>query len=257
MGVLDDAIREHLELKRLHGAAEEEVRRQEEEALGPARRDVAPAEAGDGAATAEAAEGELQVADQVPPEAPTQLHDAGAESEHSEEAEPSLEPEHPLEPEPSLDAESTEEPELAVEPEPPLEPEPSLEAEPQPNTERSFEAPPSESVESAPTALDEPAGDLESLEPKADHPPSEPTFAPHSPEHGPAAPGDTPPRGFEAFDDDDELLEEKEGEPHAEGDEGDEEDADVLEDTPDFLQETPEHDRLWFEQKPPRDFDFD
>ncbi len=32
---------------------------------------------------------------------------------------------------------------------------------------------------------------------------------------------------------------------------------DVLEDTPDFLQETPEHDRLWFEQRPPRDFDFD
>jgi hypothetical protein len=27
--------------------------------------------------------------------------------------------------------------------------------------------------------------------------------------------------------------------------------------TPDFLQETPEHDRLWFEQRPPRDFDFD
>ncbi len=32
---------------------------------------------------------------------------------------------------------------------------------------------------------------------------------------------------------------------------------DVLEETPDFLQETPEHDRLWFEQKPPRDFDLD
>jgi hypothetical protein len=32
---------------------------------------------------------------------------------------------------------------------------------------------------------------------------------------------------------------------------------DVLEETPDFLQDTPEHDRLWFEQKPPRDFDFD
>jgi hypothetical protein len=39
--------------------------------------------------------------------------------------------------------------------------------------------------------------------------------------------------------------------------EPEEEDPDVLEDTPDFLQETPEHDRLWFEQKPPRDFDFD
>ncbi len=33
-------------------------------------------------------------------------------------------------------------------------------------------------------------------------------------------------------------------------------DEDVLEETPEFLQETPEHDRLWFEQKPPRDFDF-
>jgi hypothetical protein len=32
---------------------------------------------------------------------------------------------------------------------------------------------------------------------------------------------------------------------------------DVLEETPDFLQETPEHDRLWFEQRPPRDFDWD
>ncbi len=34
------------------------------------------------------------------------------------------------------------------------------------------------------------------------------------------------------------------------------EDDDVLDQTPEFLQETPEHDRLWFEQKPPRDFDF-
>ena len=32
---------------------------------------------------------------------------------------------------------------------------------------------------------------------------------------------------------------------------------DVLEETPDFLQDTPDHDRLWFEQRPPRDFDFD
>ena len=34
-------------------------------------------------------------------------------------------------------------------------------------------------------------------------------------------------------------------------------DEDVLEETPEFLEETPEHDRLWFEQKPPKDFDFD
>jgi hypothetical protein len=48
MGLLDDAIRQHLELKRQHGAPEEELKRQEEEALGPARRDVAPAETTDG-----------------------------------------------------------------------------------------------------------------------------------------------------------------------------------------------------------------
>jgi hypothetical protein len=38
MGLLDDAIREHLELKRQHGADPEEVSRQEDEALGPAPR---------------------------------------------------------------------------------------------------------------------------------------------------------------------------------------------------------------------------
>jgi hypothetical protein len=54
---------------------------------------------------------------------------------------------------------------------------------------------------------------------------------------------DTPTQGFDALSVDDEPAEE-----------GDE---DVLEETPDFLQDTPEHDRLWFEQKPPRDFDFD
>ena len=35
MGLLDDAIREHLELKRRHGADPHEVARQEDEALGP------------------------------------------------------------------------------------------------------------------------------------------------------------------------------------------------------------------------------
>ena len=43
MGLLDDAIREHLELKRRHGANTEEVDRQEREALGAARR-AAPEE---------------------------------------------------------------------------------------------------------------------------------------------------------------------------------------------------------------------
>src|SRR5919202_1805456 len=38
MGVLDDAIREHLDLKRRRGASAEEIARAEAEALGPPRR---------------------------------------------------------------------------------------------------------------------------------------------------------------------------------------------------------------------------
>ena len=36
----------------------------------------------------------------------------------------------------------------------------------------------------------------------------------------------------------------------------DDREDDVLEDTPDFLEDS-EDDELWFEQKPPKDFDFD
>jgi hypothetical protein len=178
MGVLDDAIRQHLDLKRRHGAAEEDLRKQEEEALGPARREVAPADSDDGEPTGEAA----------------------------------------LEPELSEVIAEEEPQELVVD----------------------------EAV------------------------PEEPPAAPVAVEETPVA--DTPPQGFETLDpdelpdddelpsddevpdveelDDDELVEEDD-------DEDPDEDPDVLEDTPDFLQETPEHDRLWFEQKPPRDFDFD
>jgi hypothetical protein len=51
-----------------------------------------------------------------------------------------------------------------------------------------------------------------------------------------------------------ESLERPATEEYVQPDEGPE-GEDVLEETPEFLQETPEHDRLWFEQKPPRDFD--
>jgi hypothetical protein len=40
MGLLDDAIREHLELKRAHGADPNEVERQEREALGAPRQEA-------------------------------------------------------------------------------------------------------------------------------------------------------------------------------------------------------------------------
>ena len=43
MGLLDDAIREHLELKRLRGADPSEVAREQREALDPVPRDGHPA----------------------------------------------------------------------------------------------------------------------------------------------------------------------------------------------------------------------
>ena len=161
MGLLDDAIREHLELKRRHGASPEEVERQEQEALGPARR------------------GEFE------------------------------------RPEPG--------PEPAEEP-PPAEESPEEEPPEDAAAEASPVAPP-------PVPVEEPAPAAEPWLDEPDEVPAEDALEHH------AAPVDE---------------EEEEAPPPAvPGGE------DVLEKTPEFLQETPEHDRLWFEQKPPRDFDFD
>ena len=150
MGLLDDAIREHLELKRKRGADTHEVERQEHEALGPPVR------------------GEFAQTPQDP--------------DAAELAEPALPAEHEL-------------PAEAVQAEP--EPEPAVGQQTTEYTPPDVEVP------------DE--------EPRADEPP------PEDP-----APGEEPAGG-----------------------------EDVLEETPEFLQETPEHERLWFEQKPPRDFDLD
>jgi outer membrane biosynthesis protein TonB len=180
MGLLDDAIREHLDLKRKHGAGEDEIHRQEAEALGPARRDFAAdaGQGGDGAVSATAP------AEVEPEPEPVASEPAGWLDEEPGAApfDPVVEPPEPAHAEDPLPAE---------EPLPAPDPAPAAEA--------------------------------------------------------PAAPArresQTPTQGFDALSVDDE--------PPAEGDE------DVLEETPDFLQDTPEHDRLWFEQKPPRDFDFD
>jgi hypothetical protein len=231
MGVLDDAIREHLDLKRRHGAAEEELRQQEEEALGPARREVAPADSEDGDGTGEQSPAEVEA----------------AETAHAEQ--------------PELDEEHDHEPELSE-----AIPDSAVRSDAQAGEATAlYEVPaedsdPEAAVEERPAAEhhDEPVGHDEPAhhdEPTDHHEPlgaapAETAFDEGEPydeeERAPA--GDTPPQGFEARDEE-ELLEE-EGEPS-------DEDADLLEDTPDFLQETPEHDRLWFEQKPPRDFDFE
>jgi hypothetical protein len=189
MGVLDDAIREHLELKRKHGVPEDEVQRQEEEALGPARREVAqqPEDAGTAAAAA----------DETAPFDGEHGPGAGAEA-------------LPAEPD-----------EHAAEAEPPA-------AAPEPSAEEPF---------------------AEGDEPFADAPTVHDSVVDEAPPE-PLAPG-RPLAEDEELDFAAEELEDED----PDAPEGEHED--VLEDTPDFLQETPEHDRLWFEQKPPRDFDFD
>jgi hypothetical protein len=150
MGLLDDAIKEHLELKRRRGADAEEVTRLEQEALGPPQR----GEFAGAAAPAEAADAP------VAPPADAPAEPAPETAEHD-----------------------------IAEPEP--------EPEPRDAADDGWREAPEEVVVDQPTVEYTPPAD-----------------------------------------------------PPAEGE-------DVLEETPEFLQETPEHDRLWFEQKPPRDFDLD
>jgi hypothetical protein len=157
MGLLDDAIRDHFELKRRHGADPGEVERLEHEALGPPRR------------------GPLEPA--VGPSSPFDAEEHGAVAAE------------------------------APAPPPPVEDE----------------------------------DDEEERKP----PPSTPAGEPEAPV-APPVEQSTSQFAVEDLDTDEHPAREDvvEGE------------RDELEETPDFLQETPEHDRLWFEQKPPRDFDF-
>src|SRR3954451_24973251 len=165
MGLLDDAIREHLELKRKHGADPEDVARQEQEALGPGQRNEFA---------------QPEAAAQAPPEpesAPLEPPEAAAP--------PEFEP-------PAAPVDELPEGEPGIPEEPPSAQAPGYDEDPWLDEDQD-EVPANEALESRPAP--------------------------------PARPGN--------------------------------EDDDVLEETPDFLQETPEHDRLWFEQKPPRDFDWD
>jgi hypothetical protein len=184
MGLLDDAIKEHLELKRRHGADPGEIARLEHEALGPARREPA--------ATA------------APPQAPPEELGEFEEDEDEDEVIASERLEGP-----THDAPSDRIPEYHSEP---------------------------------PSSVDQPTRQfsIEELEDATQPPPDPPRRAepepedrerhrdePQPPAHEDVVPADDEPEG-----------------------------EDVLEETPEFLQETPEHDRLWFEQKPPKDFDF-
>ena len=204
MGLLDDAIRQHIELKRSHGADPAEVARLEREAFGPATQAPQP----------------LEIATDAPrePVDPALIEpevDAPAPDQHAFE-EP-LAPE--LEPEPATRLARLE-PEQPVASEAVPEPQPQVHAEP-------------------PVPAPEP-------EPVVHQQPPEPAEEPVWDDPGART------RPFSA----DEVAEAQSAAGEVEPEEA-ADSEDVLEETPEFLQETPEHDRLWFEQRPPRDFDFD
>src|SRR3954471_24736578 len=118
MGLLDDAIREHLELKRAHGAPDDEIERAEQEALGPARRDPA---AGAGVPPVEEVPGdELPAGDHEPPPPPPPVDDPVFADEYAAEPAPADfdEPIEPIEPSVTSLRPVAEEPELEEAPPP-------------------------------------------------------------------------------------------------------------------------------------------
>lgn len=312
MGILDEAIREHLELKRQHGADDSELAQLEDEAFGAAERpgsaptdadspSEAPTEfmaepdapsADAPAEEAEAAldegpsrrEGASRVADlQEPPEAPSP-------GEPAEEEDPAVEPEPAAETELPDPGHSTEERHaIADQPTEMFDVEEAMAAgsEPAPADEQlaeeeaagprlgdaaanveseveveveededfwseqrlsdeldqALEAP----IEDEGEFDDEPAEEEAPVEPAAEEPPAPLADQRHEPA---TELQDLPPAREEPVPAAEEHTEEH-AIPAADSEE------DVLEDTPDFLEESPEDDELWFEQKPPKDFDFD
>jgi hypothetical protein len=224
--LLDDAIREHLDLKRRRGADPTEIERAEREALGPVRRGPEEREPIESAA------------DEV------LAYDHEGEQEWHEEGSDHI-PTGVVEPEP-IDfgrepaAADPFEDEFGAEPadhesfEPPATEPDHLEFEQQPRR-RGFlgrrkqqPSPPPEEDVAEPPLEDDPFLDSHATEP----PP----------------PASAEPPGGETVEYEVEAALEAEQQKPGE---------DVLEETPEFLQDTPDHDRLWFEQRPPRDFDFD
>jgi hypothetical protein len=232
MGLLDEAIRDHLDLKRRRGADPAEVERAEREALGPVRRG---------------------------PEEPPHLLDPAAAAQRDEADTPGWdEDEHAAEShdDPGFEAYDDE-----------FDDDDEFHDEPGPAP---IQLAPPPAPAPAPASAPEP---LRFSDEVPDGPPSardpyEPSTAeffeaaPSAQEHLRATP--QPPQNGErapdkgAHEESDATAEfDVEAATADEHHEPAQVDEDVLEETPEFLSDTPDHDRLWFEQRPPRDFDFD
>ncbi len=322
MSILDDAIREHLELKRAHGADEAELKKLEDEAFGPPGRPEEPdpfAEAPTQFMTTEGAEAvaeggrRINVADLQEPPPPEQAEQPGkpevesAAVEPEADAAPAAPAEDPAQAAPPAEEAPAMEHEIVSEPpeserhaiaEQPTElfdveagmgsddapaaevPSPSDEeiaaaelgepklapAEPATEIHASRAEPPAEPAaeedeedeefwsdqrlsEELDQALEAPITDESELPPLTDeHEVPPPAAESSAPTADPGAVYED--AGTEGEDDE----EDERPRPDYDPDTGHE---DVLEDTPDFLEDAPEDDELWFEQKPPKDFDFD
>lgn len=339
MGLLDDAIREHLDLKRRRGADPAEIERAEREALGPVRREPGPAPTFDDEApmraSAEAATEVVSVG-AIETEEPDWEqrgdHDAPVDESHhrrrglfhwrskTHDDEPDfaaleldggrvppaadLAPGHI--PDEALDADPDDaEPDVVEARDVQRRDLEARDVEARDVEARDVEARDVEAYERAagvdrpePDPADElPMGGVRRIErtadrpsgdraptqrPSGEHPPAgdpgasaefredeirpaaEPSAQPPPVSAGsaPATPG-TPGRQPPADEHFGETVEYDvegtfpDGEPAAPAHGAGAEAEDVLEETPEFLQDTPDHDRLWFEQRPPKDFDFD
>jgi hypothetical protein len=309
MGILDEAIREHLELKRQHGAGDSELQQLEDEAFGQADR-PGDEQAPDPLAEAptqfmeqpeieegEAPRREPTIADlQEPPPLPEPKETAVVEDVAEPEPEAPAEEEHPaIEHEIVADAveasgPSTEERQtIAEQPTEIFDVEEELAGPPSPTDEELVEEEIAEprlaptdplaglaETEEAEVSVQGPAPDdddeyddeddafwneqrlsdeldqaLEAPRDAEPEPAAEVELEPEPEIEEPAEPDEEP--ESEEYEEPESAeepapLAEPEIHPH---------DEDVLEETPDFLEETPEDDQLWFEQKPPKDFDFD
>jgi hypothetical protein len=201
MGLLDDAIREHLELKRRRGADPGEVAREQREALEPVPRDQR-SEGGGGVAIAEDLNEEAVMAG-----------DADAASPGADDAGP---------------------------------------VGGEPRGDDSAVAPTGATGSGDPSAVVQETAELDMqtvLDGREDEPVTEAGAGPDVESLEWEVPGEA------AVDPSADVANNA---PTAGGDVDESaRSEDVLEETPDFLRETPEEDRLWFEQRPPRDFDFD
>jgi hypothetical protein len=234
MGLLDDAIREHLDLKRRRGADPNEVERLEREALGPVRR---------GAQTSEEDIAGQDMLDQQ--DGGPAIFDDEADGPYTEVMQPEgTEAGYPDQPAHEHAEPVHDDPAYADETA--LLPGQPHERFPEDESEKGWTHDDPDAWE-----IEEPLAPEKPVAPAAEPPPpASPSPAASTP---PPAPADPEHPGEETVEYDVEAEEIRE----RRGETKEPKSDDVLEETPEFLQDTPDHDRLWFEQRPPKDFDLD